>query len=160
MRPPKHLQTCSHIWGLHCFKECVDSHWCCAQWRDVCVFLLCHSDDAALASRRTGASVQLSLSMLDLPCPSRLPRTSGPRGLLGSGISQCEETAEACVASALANQHSHHTHIHARRPNLCSPTIISSTLFFSICRGQTPTKARVHKSQRGLRGGGRGQRQN
>lgn len=40
------------------------SHQCCALYfsagmrERVCVFLLCHNDDVALASRRTGASVQ------------------------------------------------------------------------------------------------------
>ncbi len=122
--------------------------------RVLCVFLLCHSDDVALASRRMGALARPSPSMPNVPGHSTLPRTSGSQGLLGSGISWWEETAEACVASALANQHSHRTHMHARCPNLCSPPIIPSS-FFSIRRGQTPTKAWAHKSQRG-RGRGEG----
>lgn len=98
----------------------------------------------------------LSPSMLNVPGHRKLPRTSGSQGLLGSGISCWEETAEACVASALANQHSHHTHMHARRPNLCSPSIIPSSFFR---RGQTPTKARwAHKSQRGPMGESEGRR--
>ena len=62
------------------------------QCRDVCVrvcyFVLCHSDDVALAGRRTGASVQASPSMLNVPGHSKLLRTSGSQGLLGSGISR------------------------------------------------------------------------
>ena len=133
------------------------------QCRDVCVrvcyFVLCHSDDVALAGRRTGASVQASPSMLNVPGHSKLLRTSGSQGLLGSGISRWEETAEACVASALANQHSHRTHMHARRPNLCSPSIIPSSFFFFFfffylpC-SLSPTAPRPPKSEGGVGGGG------
>lgn len=140
-----------YYWLFHCFEECVGLHRCCASRlrADVCVcvwvFLLCHSDDTALANRRTGASVQ--------PHPSNLWRTClvtvscweplYQRRLLGRGISWWEETAEACVVSALVQ--STHAHIYECCTNLCSPSIIPN---FFFCRGQTPTKAWAHNSQR------------
>lgn len=113
---------------------------------NVCVFLLCHSDDVALASRHSGATAQPCPSMLNVPGHSKLPRTSGSQGLLGSGISQWEETAEACVASALANTHMHTTPIYD------TPSIIPSPSFFQSAGARHPQRPRPTKVKG--RGGG------
>lgn len=74
-------------------------------YAEVCVFLLCHNDD--VATMRTGASSRPPSAMLNMCDQSSQLRNSESQGLLGSGINQWEETAEACVASAHATQHSH-----------------------------------------------------
>lgn len=91
--------------------------------RCVCVcFLLCHNDDVAVATMHTGASAHAPSAMLNVRGHSSLLRNSGSQGLLGSGINPWEETAEACVASALANQHSSCS-------NLCRPVYNSQLVF-------------------------------
>lgn len=120
-----------HWWFHHCwvfpgFLECGSSGqcwWWMLPCRGVCVcFLLCHNDDVAVATMHTGASARAPSAMLNVRGHSSLLRNSGSQGLLGSGINPWEETAEACVASALANQHSSCS-------NLCRPVYNSQLVF-------------------------------
>lgn len=145
---------------LHCLEECVGSHRRCTtcsgaeMW--VCISIMSHCDDVALASGRTGASVRPSPSVPALSTPGRIEplRTSGSQGLLGSRISQWEETAEACVASALANQHSHTRHL-----NLCCFSVIPPTpffFFFSNLQGSDTHKGLGPQMLKGAGGGDKG----
>lgn len=117
----------------------------------LCVWLLCHSDDVA----------HRGLSFHPLAC---CWEPLDPRGLLDGGISRWEETAEACVASALANQHSTsaQARTHATTPLYSDPWIIPHLTFF--CRPLStgvrhPQRPPVTKVKRGRTNvGKRGQR--
>lgn len=129
------------MWGaqVNAGAECLHA--------EVCVwFLLCHNDDVAVATMRTGASALPLRPCWTCVVTAACRETLDHGGLLGSGINHWEETAEACVASALANQRSH-TGSYARCPNLWRSVDNSQLSFFSIDGGQNPTKARAHRSQ-------------
>lgn len=141
-----------HYWSYHCLEECVGPCRCCAPSLSVSVSIMsqwwCGTGEQACGGLGPTLPVQAERAWSQLAGWEPLDH----RGLLGSGISWWEETAEACVASALANQHSRHTHMHARRPNLCSPPIIPSSFFFQAAGVRHPQRPGPTK----VRGGGEG----
>lgn len=92
------------------------------------------------------------------PSSRLLPRTPGSEGAPDGGISCWEETAEACVASALANQHSvhHRASTYSRyHASLFPPLNNPPPQFFCspLSTGvRHPQKAWAHKSQKGQSG--------